>query len=191
MGRLSPGRHLRQSSPGTRSIPCPACDRFVRRCRRRWRWPSCRPWRSCRPTDSPRFSGSWTRWRRRNRVGGYRRVRPDAEPTGPRVGRRLMAVLGAAVLVAATWWLVAGRTRDSGLTEARALLTAVAVLPFQDLRGSPDSAYLGGGDDGGAHCRPGPDRLPEGDLALLGRRGPGDGAVAGRARDATSASTPW
>jgi TolB-like protein/tRNA A-37 threonylcarbamoyl transferase component Bud32 len=64
---------------------------------------------------------------------------------GPRMSRRAMTALVAALLVAAAaWWLVAGRTAQRALSSAGAV-TAVAVLPFQDLTSSPDSSYLGGG----------------------------------------------
>ncbi|HET9039112.1 MAG TPA: protein kinase [Gemmatimonadales bacterium] len=62
----------------------------------------------------------------------------------PRARRRALAALGAGVLVAtAAWWFSAGRTRRAD--PAPSAITAVAVLPFQDLAGSPDSAYLGEG----------------------------------------------
>ena len=66
-------------------------------------------------------------------------------PAGPRVSRRVMTALGAAVLVAsAGWWALAGRAARSAHTGAGAV-TAVAVLPFKDLTSRPDSSYLGDG----------------------------------------------
>jgi TolB-like protein/Tfp pilus assembly protein PilF len=56
-----------------------------------------------------------------------------------------MAALGAGVLVAAAaWWLVPGRKAAGALPGASAV-TAIAVLPFQNLASSPDSSYLGEG----------------------------------------------
>jgi TolB-like protein/Flp pilus assembly protein TadD len=56
-----------------------------------------------------------------------------------------MAVLGVGVLVAAAaWWLGARRTERRASPGAGAV-TAVAVLPFQDLSSNPDSSYLGDG----------------------------------------------
>jgi TolB-like protein len=61
---------------------------------------------------------------------------------GPGASRRVIIALGTAVLVAAAaWWFVAGRTTDRAHPGSR-LVTAVAVLPFQDLASSPDSSYL-------------------------------------------------
>jgi len=64
--------------------------------------------------------------------------------SGPRVSRRVMAALGAGVLVAAAaWWFVAGRTARSAHSGSR--VSAVAVLPFRDLASNPDSSYLADG----------------------------------------------
>jgi eukaryotic-like serine/threonine-protein kinase len=66
-------------------------------------------------------------------------------PSGPRVSRRLMTAVGVGVLLAAAgWWLVAGRTAPRAHAGSPTL-TAVAVLPFQDVAGDPDSSYLGEG----------------------------------------------
>jgi eukaryotic-like serine/threonine-protein kinase len=66
-------------------------------------------------------------------------------PSRARVARRLMAALGAGVLVAtAAWWLVPGK-KATGAHAASSAVTAVAVLPFQNLASSPDSSYLGEG----------------------------------------------
>jgi serine/threonine-protein kinase len=63
----------------------------------------------------------------------------------PRVSRRVTIALTGLVLVgAAAWWAVAGRTArrpDPGPGVVR----TIAVLPFQDLVGGSDSAYLGQG----------------------------------------------
>ena len=86
--------------------------------------------------------------------------------------RRVMAALGAGVLVAAAaWWLVAGRTAAAAHPGSSAV-TAVAVLPFQDLASSPDSSYLGDGMTEGLIADLAADRLVEGHLALLGSRWP-------------------
>ena len=65
--------------------------------------------------------------------------------SGPRVSRRMMAALGAGVMIAlATWWFAAGHS-TSRAHPSSSLVTAVAVLPFQDLANNPDSSYLGEG----------------------------------------------
>ena len=67
-------------------------------------------------------------------------------PTGyvPTSRRRVLVALAAGVLVAAAMWrLMAGRLPGAGQPASRPI-TAVAVLPFQDL-GNPDSSYLGPG----------------------------------------------
>jgi eukaryotic-like serine/threonine-protein kinase len=70
---------------------------------------------------------------------------PSRSRSGPRVSRRVMSALGAGVMVAvATWWFVAGHP-SSRARPASNVVTAVAVLPFQDLANSPDSSYLGEG----------------------------------------------
>ena len=66
-------------------------------------------------------------------------------PSRKRVAGRLMAALGAGVLVAvAAWWLVPGR-KAAGALPGSGAVTAIAVLPFQNLASSPDSSYLGEG----------------------------------------------
>jgi serine/threonine protein kinase/tetratricopeptide (TPR) repeat protein len=66
-----------------------------------------------------------------------------ARPSGPRVRRRVIAALGAGVLVAtAAWWFVTGRTAR-GAHFGSSLVRAIAVLPFQ--ADSSDSSYLGAG----------------------------------------------
>jgi eukaryotic-like serine/threonine-protein kinase len=60
-----------------------------------------------------------------------------------RVSLRLTAAVGAAVMAAVGWWLVAGRTR--GADANAPALTSIAVLPFQDVVAGPDSSYLGEG----------------------------------------------
>jgi len=63
----------------------------------------------------------------------------------PRMRRQVLTALGAAVLLAAAaWWFVAGRP-TSRAHPATGVVTAVAVLPFQDLASSSDSSYLGEG----------------------------------------------
>jgi len=69
---------------------------------------------------------------------------PSRRWFGARLGRQALAGLGAAgALAFGTWWFVAGHagSRDHAASEIR----AVAVLPFQDFTGSPDSAYLADG----------------------------------------------
>lgn len=64
---------------------------------------------------------------------------------GFRMRWRAPVLLGVGLLAAtAGWWFVAGR-EPGGLQPTPARVTAVAVLPFQDLAGGPDSAYLGDG----------------------------------------------
>ncbi len=69
-----------------------------------------------------------------------------AAPVRPRVSRRLATALGLGVLVlaAVAAWLVAGRTSTGGRAGPRRI-NAVAVLPFTELGGSPDSSYLADG----------------------------------------------
>ena len=70
---------------------------------------------------------------------------PLRSRSGPRAGRRVAAALGAGLaVVAATWWLGAKRAENRA-SLASSLITAVAVLPFQDLASSPDSTYLADG----------------------------------------------
>jgi len=72
-------------------------------------------------------------------------LRPSSSRPASSLGRQVLVGLAAAVVVmAATWWAVAGRTgsRDH---PPLSRVTAVAVLPFQDLASGPDSAYLGQG----------------------------------------------
>jgi TolB-like protein len=74
-------------------------------------------------------------------------VRPalPAPSSGPSVRRRVMTALGAGVIVAmVTWWFVAGHP-TSRAQPTSSVVTAVAVLPFQDLASGPDSSYLGEG----------------------------------------------
>jgi serine/threonine-protein kinase len=60
-------------------------------------------------------------------------------------GGRLLGALGAGVVVmAAAWWLVAGRAAGRELLSSSAV-TAVAVLPFQDPTGDTTGSYLGDG----------------------------------------------
>jgi eukaryotic-like serine/threonine-protein kinase len=69
---------------------------------------------------------------------------PPPSRSGPRVGRRVMAALGAGVLVAAAaWWFAAGRTVRPA--HPASPVSAVAVLPFRDLASSPDSSFLADG----------------------------------------------
>jgi TolB-like protein/tRNA A-37 threonylcarbamoyl transferase component Bud32/thioredoxin-like negative regulator of GroEL len=66
-------------------------------------------------------------------------------PSGARVSRRVVAAaLGAGALAAAAWWLVPGGRATRAHPGSRAV-TAVAVLPFQNLASGPDSSYLGEG----------------------------------------------
>jgi serine/threonine-protein kinase len=62
-----------------------------------------------------------------------------------RPNRRSRSLIGAGVLVAmAGGWLLAGRPALR-TPVGSAVLTSVAVLPFQDMAGGPDSSYLGDG----------------------------------------------
>jgi TolB-like protein/Tfp pilus assembly protein PilF len=65
-------------------------------------------------------------------------------PPAPRTRRWLIPALAAVVLAAAVWWFVAGRESPRTPAGSRAV-TAVAVLPFQDLADSSDGSYLGHG----------------------------------------------
>jgi eukaryotic-like serine/threonine-protein kinase len=70
-----------------------------------------------------------------------------ARPRSPsmrRVSRRVTIGLVAGLLAAAGWWLTDGRRASHALPGSSAV-TAVAVLPFQELGTSPDSSYLGEG----------------------------------------------
>ena len=70
--------------------------------------------------------------------------RPERQSQA-RPSRRLLIGLAAAVLVtAAGWWLLEGRTA-LGAPAAPAGVAAVAVLPFQEVAGDPDSSYLAEG----------------------------------------------
>jgi len=69
---------------------------------------------------------------------------PQTVSPRPR-SRLVMTTLGAGVLVVVVaWWAVAGRTARRTPPGSRPI-RAVAVLPFQDLAGSSDGAYLGEG----------------------------------------------
>ena len=69
---------------------------------------------------------------------------PQTVSPRPR-SRLVMTTLGAGVLVVVVaWWAVAGRTARRTPPGSRQI-RAVAVLPFQDLAGSSDGAYLGEG----------------------------------------------
>ena len=62
----------------------------------------------------------------------------------PRVGRRGLIAVGAALLaVAAAWWFMAGS--PTGLLHHGSRARAVAVLPFQEPSSNPDSSYLAAG----------------------------------------------
>jgi TolB-like protein/tetratricopeptide (TPR) repeat protein len=65
-------------------------------------------------------------------------------PPAPRTRRRLIIALAAVVMVAAAWWFVAGRESRHAHPGSRTV-SAVAVLPFQDLADSSDGSYLGHG----------------------------------------------
>jgi serine/threonine-protein kinase len=70
---------------------------------------------------------------------------PGSSRSHAGAGRRALTGLGgAALVVAATWWLVA-RQGASHAPPAPSAVTAIAVLPFQDLASDPDSSYLGEG----------------------------------------------
>jgi len=71
-------------------------------------------------------------------------ARPAPESYARR-NRRVMLSLGGGVLLsAAAWWLLAGRP-SLGSHRAAPGMTAVAVLPFDEIAGDPDSSYLGEG----------------------------------------------
>jgi len=64
--------------------------------------------------------------------------------SGPRVKWGAMTALGTGALVAAAaWWFVAGRTARGPHPGSR--VSAVAVLPFRDPASIPDSSYLADG----------------------------------------------
>jgi serine/threonine-protein kinase len=70
---------------------------------------------------------------------------PSPSPPASRLGPQVLVGLAAAVVVmAATWWAVAGH-KESRDHPPLSRVTAVAVLPFEDLVSGPDSAYLGEG----------------------------------------------
>ena len=70
---------------------------------------------------------------------------PSRSRPGPRASRRVMSGVAAGVIVAmATWWFAAGH-RTSDAHPASSVVTAGAVLPFQEVGSSPDSSYLGEG----------------------------------------------
>ena len=62
----------------------------------------------------------------------------------PRRSRRLLARVGAGVLVAAAAWFVVGRTAR-GTRSGAGMVRAVAVLPFHDFADSSEGSYLGAG----------------------------------------------
>ena len=62
----------------------------------------------------------------------------------PRIRRGVLIALGTVLLVAtAIWWSIGRRSEIGALASSG--VTAVAVLPFEDLGSSPDSSYLGEG----------------------------------------------
>src|SRR4029079_5192000 len=65
-------------------------------------------------------------------------------PSSSRTRGWLIPALAAVVLVAAVWWFVAGRESPRTPAGSRAV-SAVAVLPFQDLADSSDVSDLGHG----------------------------------------------
>jgi serine/threonine-protein kinase len=70
---------------------------------------------------------------------------PPARPTGTRTRHWTMTALAAAAVAAlAGRWFAAGHP-SSGAQPGSRVVTAVAVLPFQDLATGPDSSYLGEG----------------------------------------------
>ena len=70
---------------------------------------------------------------------------PARSRYGPGVARRTMAVLGVGVLAAAAAWWLGARRSEGRASPGTGTVTAVAVLPFQDLASNPDSSYLGDG----------------------------------------------
>jgi serine/threonine-protein kinase len=70
---------------------------------------------------------------------------PSGNRSRRRVSPRMMTAVGVGVLAAAAaGWFVA-RPMASRAPTAPGAVTAVAVLPFQDLSSDPDSSYLGAG----------------------------------------------
>ena len=69
---------------------------------------------------------------------------PSPNRPATRVGRVLSGLAAVAAVAAATWWLVAGHSGNGGHSAPR-VVTAVAVLPFQEPASSPDSTYLADG----------------------------------------------
>jgi eukaryotic-like serine/threonine-protein kinase len=66
-------------------------------------------------------------------------------PALPQRARHPAKAIIAGVLAAAATWLVVAGYRASRSHPASGVVTAVAVLPFQDLASGPDSSYLGDG----------------------------------------------
>jgi eukaryotic-like serine/threonine-protein kinase len=71
-------------------------------------------------------------------------TRPVAGRAPGRSRRRLAMLAGAGAMAAIAWLLLALRDGSRSPPPARAV-TAVAVLPFEEVGGSPDSSYLGDG----------------------------------------------
>ena len=134
----------------------------------------CGRWRRCPPTASPRSRQFLDALESPDVTSVLPAVtRPSAGRSGTRGGpasddRGRGRPAGGRGGAGGLWQ---GGRRAGAHPGCRAV-TAIAVLPFQDLASSPDSSYLADGDDGGAHRRSGPDRLVEGHLALLGIRWP-------------------
>jgi eukaryotic-like serine/threonine-protein kinase len=72
---------------------------------------------------------------------------PASSPrrSGWRVGWPVMAALGAGMIAALAAWWFGARGPTGRVHPASGLVTAVVVLPFQELASGPDSSYLGGG----------------------------------------------
>ena len=62
-----------------------------------------------------------------------------------RAARRVMAVLGVGVVAAAAAWWFGARRTEGRASPGAGTVTAVAVLPFQEIASNPDSSYLGDG----------------------------------------------
>jgi serine/threonine-protein kinase len=72
-------------------------------------------------------------------------ISPPARWSWSRTTRRAIAVLGAGLLAVAVAWQLAVRRPAAPTRTPSGLVSAVAVLPFEDLAGGADTSYLGEG----------------------------------------------
>jgi eukaryotic-like serine/threonine-protein kinase len=105
-------------------------------------------------------------------------------PARTRLGWQVLIALAAAAVVAAATWWIAPRHGENRAHPTPGAITAVAVLPFQDLATGPDSAYLGEGMTEGLIA----DLAQVGSLKIISRS---SGAVAaqGTARSLANLAT--